>query len=175
MEQHKLQTMIDEATLQARVAEMGQEIRARYEGKPLTMIGVLKGSFLFLSDLVRHLDSNVNIEFLAVSSYSGTSSTGAVRMITDLKTDIVGRHCLVVEDIVDTGLTMQYLLRLLSARNPESLAVCTLLDKPSRRKTNVPVDFCGFSIQDRFVVGYGLDLDERYRNLRYIAEVLLDD
>ena len=167
--------MIDEATLQARVTEMGQEIRARYEGKPLTLIGVLKGSFLFLSDLVRHLDSNVNIEFLAVSSYSGTSSTGAVRMITDLKTDIAGRHCLVVEDIVDTGLTMQYLLRLLSARNPESLAVCTLLDKPSRRKTNVPVDFCGFSIQDRFVVGYGLDLDERYRNLRYIAEVLLDD
>jgi hypoxanthine phosphoribosyltransferase len=167
--------MIDEATLQARVEEMGQEIRARYEGKPLTLIGVLKGSFLFLSDLVRYLDSNVNIEFLAVSSYSGTSSTGAVRMITDLKTDIAGRHCLVVEDIVDTGLTMQYLLRLLSARNPESLAVCTLLDKPSRRKTNVPVDFCGFSIQDRFVVGYGLDLDERYRNLRYIAEVLLDD
>ena len=167
--------MIDEATLQARVAEMGQEIRARYEGKPLTIIGVLKGSFLFLSDLVRYLDSNVNIEFLVVSSYSGTSSTGAVRMITYLKTDIAGRHCLVVEDIVDTGLTMQYLLRLLSARNPESLAVCTLLDKPSRRKTNVPVDFCGFSIQDRFVVGYGLDLDERYRNLRYIAEVLLDD
>ncbi len=167
--------MIDEATLQARVAEMGQEIRARYEGKPLTIIGVLKGSFLFLSDLVRYLDSNVNIEFLVVSSYSGTSSTGAVRMITDLKTDIAGRHCLVVEDIVDTGLTMQYLLRLLSARNPESLALCTLLDKPSRRKTNVPVDFCGFSIQDRFVVGYGLDLDERYRNLRYIAEVLLDD
>jgi hypoxanthine phosphoribosyltransferase len=175
VEQHALQTMIDEATLQARVEEMGQEIRARYEGKPLTLIGVLKGSFLFLSDLVRYLDSNVNIEFLAVSSYSGTSSTGAVRMITDLKTDIAGRHCLVVEDIVDTGLTMQYLLRLLSARNPESLAVCTLLDKPSRRKTNVPVDFCGFSIQDRFVVGYGLDLDERYRNLRYIAEVLLDD
>jgi len=167
--------MIDEATLKARVEEMGQEIRARYEGKPLTVIGVLKGSFLFLSDLVRYLDSNVTIEFLAVSSYSGTSSTGAVRMITDLKTEIVDRHCLIVEDIVDTGLTMQYLLRLLSARNPASLAVCTLLDKPSRRKTNVPVDFCGFSIQDRFVVGYGLDLDERYRNLRYIAEVLLED
>ena len=175
MESHSLETMIDEATLQARIAEMGKEIQERYDGKPLTLIAVLKGSVLFLADLVRHLDSNVNMEFLAVSSYSGTSSTGAVRMITDLKTDIEGRHCLIVEDIVDTGLTMQYLLRLLAARNPASLAVCTLLDKPSRRKTNVPVDFCGFSIQDRFVVGYGLDLDEHYRNLRYIAEVLLDE
>ena len=175
MESHTLQTMIDEPKLQARIAEMGREIQDRYEGKPLTLIGVLKGSVLFLADLVRHLDSNVNMEFIAVSSYSGTSSTGAVRMITDLKTDIEGQHCLIVEDIVDTGLTMQYLLRLLAARNPASLAVCTLLDKPSRRKTNVPVDFCGFSIQDRFVVGYGLDLDERYRNLRYIAEVLLDE
>ena len=169
MESHTLQTMIDEPKLQARIAEMGREIQDRYEGKPLTLIGVLKGSVLFLADLVRHLDSNVNMEFIAVSSYSGTSSTGAVRMITDLKTDIEGQHCLIVEDIVDTGLTMSYLLKNLDSRSPASVKVCTLLEKPSRLKVEVPIHYKGFTIDDHFVVGYGLDYAQTMRNLPFIG------
>ena len=173
-ERQKLNIMISEEQLSRRIEELGAEIRERYNGEPVAVIGVLKGCFLFLADLCRHLHEDVTVDFLGLSSYSGTASTGVVRLTSDLKVDIQGKNVLIVEDIVDTGLTMQYLLKLLKTREPASLAVCTLLDKPSRRRAPVHVDFCGFSIQDRFVVGYGLDLDERYRNLPYIAEVLFD-
>ena len=172
--QQTLSVMISEDQLAERIKALGAEIQAHYNGEPVAVIGVLKGCFLFLADLCRHLHEDVTIDFLGLSSYSGTASTGVVRLTSDLKVDIQGKHVLIVEDIVDTGLTMQYLLKMLKTREPASLAVCTLLDKPSRRKAPVHVDFCGFSIQDRFVVGYGLDLDERYRNLPYIAEVLFD-
>ena len=173
-QQQTLKVMISEEELAERIQALGAEIQAHYKGQPVAVIGVLKGCFLFLADLCRELHEDVTVDFLGLSSYSGTASTGVVRLTSDLKVDIQGRHVLIVEDIVDTGLTMQYLLKMLKTREPASLAVCTLLDKPSRRKASVHVDFCGFSIQDRFVVGYGLDLDERYRNLPYIAEVLFD-
>jgi hypoxanthine phosphoribosyltransferase len=150
------------------VAELGAEISASTEG-PITVIGVLKGSVIFLADLLRQLDLDVCVEFLGVSSYRGTRSSGAVAITQDLRSDIQGKHCLVVEDIVDTGLTLDYLLRTLGARNPASLRVATLLDKPSRRKVTVPVDYVGFTIEDRFVVGYGLDFNQKFRNLPDIA------
>ena len=134
------------------------------------IIGVLKGSFVFMADLARAMGGDVKIEFLGVSSYhGGTRSTGVVRITQDLRHPIEGQHCLVVEDIVDTGLTMDYLLRMLQVRGPKSLKVVTLLDKPGNREIEVDVDFVGFTIPDEFVVGYGLDLGELYRNLPFIA------
>jgi hypoxanthine phosphoribosyltransferase len=163
--------LVDEASLQARVAELSQAISADYEGKDLVLICVLKGGVTFLTDLMRMLTIPHEIDFMAISSYGvgQRESSGAVRLIMDLKTDIAGRDVLLVEDIVDSGRTMDYLLRTLWARQPASLKVCTLLSKPSRRVVNVPLDYIGFEIPDEFVLGYGLDFDEKYRNLPHVA------
>jgi hypoxanthine phosphoribosyltransferase len=165
------QVLVDESTLQGRVTELGRSISADYQGKDLVLICVLKGAVTFLVDLMRHITIPHEIDFMAISSYGigQRESTGAVRLMLDLKADIEGRDVLIVEDIVDTGRTMDYLLRTLWARQPASLAICTLLSKPSRREVDVPLDYIGFEIPDRFVLGYGLDLDEKYRNLPYVG------
>lgn len=166
--------LIDSSRIAARITELGQEICAQYGGAgdksdPLVVVGVLKGSFLFMADLVRAIDLPVHCEFLGVSSYVGTRSSGAVQITQDLRADIEGKNVLLVEDIVDTGLTLEYLRRTLEARNPARLSVVSLLDKPSRRQVPVTVDLVGFEIPDLFVVGYGLDLDQLWRNLPYIG------
>ena len=163
--------LVDEETLQTRVKELGQIISAEYEDSDLILICVLKGGVAFLTDLMRHITVPHEIDFLAISSYGAgqRESTGAVRLIMDLKADIAGRDVLIVEDIVDSGRTMDYLLRTLGARQPASLRICTLLSKPSRREIDVPLDYIGFEIPNEFVLGYGLDLDEKYRNLPYVA------
>ena len=168
----RISTLIDEARIAARVRELGARIRADAGDAPITLVGVLKGSFLFLADLARAIEGPVTIEFLGVSSYhGGTHSTGAVQLTQDLRAPILGRYVVVVEDIVDTGLTLDYLLRMLRARDPGQLRVATLLDKPSRRQLPVEADYVGFTIPDVFVIGYGLDLDEFERNLPYVAVV----
>ncbi len=163
------QVLIDEERLRARITELGAEIRAAYGDDPIVCIGILKGSFIFMADLVRAIGGPVHCDFLGVSSYEGTESTGVVRITHDLRSNIEGAHVLIVEDIVDTGLTLDYILRTFRVRNVASLKVCALLDKPSRRTVDVPIDHLGFSIPDEFVIGYGLDLDELYRNLPYIG------
>jgi hypoxanthine phosphoribosyltransferase len=156
--------------LQRRVRELAEAISRDYAGRSLLLVGVLKGAVFFLSDLMRHIDIPVEVDFMAVASYgSATDSSGVVRILKDLDVVIEGRDVLIVEDIVDSGLTLQYLLRNLGSRNPASLQVCALLTKPERRKVELPVRYVGFEIPDRFVVGYGLDYAERYRNLPYVA------
>ena len=156
--------------LARRVRELGRQITADYEGRDLLLVGVLKGAVFFLSDLMRHIDVPCEVDFMAVASYgSSTDSSGVVRILKDLDTTLEGRHVLIVEDIVDSGLTLQYLLRTLQARNPASLEVCALLTKPDRRKVELPARYIGFEIPDRFAVGYGLDHAERFRNLPYIS------
>src|SRR5437764_2668884 len=156
--------------LQHRVAERGAEISRDYEGRNLVLVGVLKGAVFFLSDLMRHIEIPCEVDFMAVASYgSATDSSGVVRILKDLDAAIEDRDVLIVEDIVDSGLTLQYLLRNLGARNPASLEVCALLTKPARRKVDLPTRYVGFEIPDRFAIGYGLDLGERYRNLPYVA------
>jgi hypoxanthine phosphoribosyltransferase len=152
--------------VQKRVKEMGAEITRDYQGEELLVAGILKGAFIFMADLVRNIDGMVNIDFMDVSSYgASTETSGEVRIMKDLEGSIEGRHVLIVEDIVDTGLTLHYILSVLRQRNPKSLEVCTLLDKPSRRQSEVVAKYKGFAIPDKFVVGYGLDYAERYRNL----------
>ena len=166
----KFDVMISQDKIATRVREMGAKISKDFAGKQnLVVIGVLKGSFLFLADLVRHIEAPLTIDFLGVSSYAGTESTGVVKITHDLTKPIAGKHVLVVEDIVDTGLTLQYLVENLKTRNPASLKVACLLDKPSRAKVRVPLEYVGFTIDDEFVVGYGLDYDGLYRNLPHIA------
>ena len=166
----RTKTLIDEASLQARIQELGAQIRADYKGETITCIGILKGSFPFMADLIRAMEGPVKCEFLGVSSYMGkTSSSGEVRITHDLRQTIEGQHCLLIEDIIDTGLTMEFLLNILQVRKPASLKVASLLDKPANRKVNVDVDYVGFTIPDEFVIGYGLDLDELFRNLPYIG------
>ena len=162
--------------LQHRIRAMAEDIARDYEGKDLLLIGVLKGAFLFLADLMRHLDVGCEVDFMAVASYgSSTESSGVVRILKDLDAPLEGRHVLIVEDIVDSGLTLQYLLRTLEARGPASLEVCALLTKPSRRTVDLPVRYTGFEIPDKFAIGYGLDYAERYRNLPYVAALVLTD
>jgi hypoxanthine phosphoribosyltransferase len=162
--------LVDAGVLQRRVAELGEEISRDYAGRSLLLIGVLKGAVFFLSDLMRFIDIPVEVDFMAVASYgSATDSSGVVRILKDLDVVIAGRDVLIVEDIVDSGLTLQYLLRNLGSRDPGSLEVCALLTKPERRKVDLPTRYVGFEIPDRFVVGYGLDYAERYRNLPYVA------
>jgi len=155
--------------IQKRVEALALEIRADFPDD-LHVIAVLKGAFMFLSDLVRHTPGHVSMDFMAVSSYAkGTTTSGEVRLLKDLDTTLDGRHVVIVEDIVDTGLTLTYLQDILRARNPKSLRTACLLSKPSRRQVDVKVEYIGFTIEDRFVVGYGLDYAEQYRNLPYIA------
>jgi hypoxanthine phosphoribosyltransferase len=163
--------LIAEETLQARVAELGQAINTTYtdDDQPL-LVCVLKGAFMFLADLVRHLEMRHEVDFMEISSYgAGTVSSGVVRILLDLGQNIAGRHVLIVEDIVDSGNTLDYVTRNLQTRGPASLRVCTLLSKPSRREIDVPLDFVGFEVPDEFVIGYGLDFAEEYRNLPFIG------
>ncbi len=153
-----------------RVAELGEEIRNDYQGKELHLICVLNGAFMFMADLVRQIDLPLTMDFLAVSSYGeGTSSSGEVRLVKDLTHSLHGRHVLLVEDIVDTGLTMRYLLNYLEGHGPESVRVASLLSKPSRRRVEVPVHYLGFEIDDAYIYGYGLDVAHRYRNMPFIT------
>jgi len=168
------EVLISSAELQAKLDELGKRVAADYDGRDLLLVGVLKGAFVVMADFARRLDSEVSVDFMAVSSYgSSTRSSGVVRILKDLDTDIEGRHVLIVEDIVDSGLTLDWLLRNLRSRRPASLEVLALLTKPAARKIDVPIRYEGFAIDDRFVVGYGLDLAERYRNLPFIG-VLTD-
>ena len=165
-----LETLIDADAIQARVKELGAQISNDYAGRNPLLIGVLKGAFMFLSDLMRAIEIPLGIEFIAISSYGAEMRTsGEVRILKDLDVAIEGRHILVVEDIVDTGLTLSYLLANLKSRGAETVKLAALLDKYERREKQVPIDYLGFKIPDRFVVGYGLDFAERYRNLPYIA------
>ena len=164
------EVLVSAEDLQRRVRELGEQISRDYAGRPLLLVGVLKGAVFFLSDLMRFIDIPVEIDFMAVASYgSATDSSGVVRILKDLDAAIEGRDVLIVEDIVDSGLTLQYLLRNLGSRNPRTLEVCALLVKPARRKVELPSRYVGFEIEDRFVVGYGLDYGERYRNLPFVA------
>ncbi len=156
--------------IQNKVAELGQQITADYEGKNPFVVGVLKGCFVFMADLIRKIDTVCDLDFMSVSSYgSGTTTTGAVRITKDLNRDIQGRHVLIVEDILDSGITLSYLKKYLESREPASVKICTLLDKPARRKSEIKADYVGFECPDAFIVGYGLDYAERYRNLPYIG------
>jgi hypoxanthine phosphoribosyltransferase len=162
--------LVPAEALQQRVRELAGDVSRDYEGKDLVLIGVLKGAVFFLSDLMRHLTIPCEVDFMAVASYgSATKSSGVVRILKDLDAVIEGRDVLIIEDIVDSGLTLQYLLRNLGARNPGSLEVCALLTKPERRKVDLPTRYVGFEIPNRFAIGYGLDHAERYRNLPYVA------
>ncbi|WP_027005837.1 hypoxanthine phosphoribosyltransferase [Conexibacter woesei] len=156
--------------LKQKVREIGQQISADYAGKDLLLVCVLKGAVFFLADLMRHIEIPCEVDFMAVSSYgSETDSSGVVRILKDLDRPIAGRDVLIVEDIVDSGLTLQYLMRNLGSRKPASLEVCALLTKPDRRKVELPTRYVGFEIPDKFAIGYGLDVAERYRNLPYVA------
>ena len=162
--------LIDEAALSAKVAELGAEISADYEGRDLLLIGVLKGAVFFMADLMRHLRVPCEVDFMAISSYGdSTDSSGVVRILKDLDINMEGRHVLVVEDIIDSGLTLSYLMRNLESREPATLEVCALLTKPERRRVDLPIRYVGFEIPNRFAIGYGLDHGQRYRNLRYVA------
>ncbi len=162
--------LVSEQELQARVRELGAAISRDYAGRGLLLVGVLKGAVFFLSDLMRFIEIPVEVDFMAVASYgSATDSSGVVRILKDLDAAIEDRDVLIVEDIVDSGLTLQYLLRNLGSRNPRTLEVCALLTKPARRKVELQAKYVGFEIEDKFVVGYGLDYAERHRNLPFVA------
>lgn len=162
--------LLNEAEIAAKVKELGEQITRDYQGKNLLVVGILKGAVIFMSDLVREIKTPLGIDFMAVSSYgASTESSGVVRIMKDLERSIEEYHILIVEDIIDTGLTLKYLVENLHSRGPQSVKVCTLLDKPSRRKVEVRADYNGFSIPDEFVVGYGLDFSERFRHLPYIG------
>src|SRR5436305_1491857 len=164
------EVLVSADELQRRVAELGEEISRDYAGRSLLLVGVLKGAVFFLSDLMRYIEIPVEVDFMAVASYgSATDSSGVVRILKDLDAAIEDRDVLIVEDIVDSGLTLQYLMRNLGSRNPRTLEVCALLTKPERRKVDLPTRYVGFEIPNRFVVGYGLDFDERHRNLPFVA------
>ncbi len=172
----KLKVLITREELAAKVKELGQRISKDYEGKELLLVGVLKGGFMFLADLVREITIDVNIDFISCSSYgNSTVSSGIVRILKDIDYDITGKHVLLVEDLIDTGLTLTYLKDLFMAKHCASVKICTILDKPSRRKVDLQVDYQGIIIPDKFVVGYGLDYAEKYRNLPevYVVEYKL--
>ncbi len=163
--------LVSEEELKAKVAELGAQISADYEGKDLLLVSILKGAVVFMADLMRAVTIPCGIDFMVVSSYGGanTSSTGLVKIIKDLDQDLSGKDVLIVEDILDTGITLSHLMPMLQMRKPNSLRLCTILSKPSRRKADIEPDYCGFEVPDEFVVGYGLDYDEKYRNLPYVG------
>jgi len=170
MNRSDLDVLIDEATLAKRIAELGRQISEEYQDKDLALVAILKGSFMFLADISRAISVECTTDFLGLSSYGHrTSSSGVVQITSDLSAPIEGRDVLVIEDIIDTGLTMRYLLENLNTRKPKSLKICTLLHKPSRQKVEVPIDYVGFTIDDHFVIGYGLDYEDRFRNVPYIG------
>lgn len=162
--------LIEEESLQNKVKELGAKITEDYRDKDLLLICVLKGAVVFVSDLMKRINLPIEVDFMAVSSYgTDTKSSGVVRILKDLNKGIEGKHVLIVEDIIDSGLTLSYLIENLKARGPESVEICTILDKPERRKTNISIKYTGFQVPDEFVVGYGLDYAEKYRNLPYVA------
>ncbi|MGD0122850.1 MAG: hypoxanthine phosphoribosyltransferase [Candidatus Limnocylindrales bacterium] len=165
------EVLLTEEQIEAKVAELGRQISADYDGRELTLVSVLKGSLPFMADLMRRISLPLRIDLMEVSSYGGTSteSSGLVRILKDLSAPIDGRDVLIVEDIIDTGLTLNYLIRYLKGKNPHSIKVCSLLNKPARRLVEIPLDYVGFEIPDAFVVGYGLDFGEVYRNLRFVG------
>ena len=170
IEQDLLKVLISEEELQERIKELGREITDDYSGKDLVVVSVLKGSIMFMADLLRRIDTHVEIDFMVVSSYgAGVVSTGAVKMLKDVFLSIENKDVLIVEDILDTGRTLHYIKDYLGGRKPNSIKICTLLDKPERREADIAADYVGFIVPDEFVVGYGLDFDERYRNLPYIG------
>ena len=176
-EKYLQEILIDEATLQARIAELGQQLNIDYaDCDDLLLLCILKGGVMFLTDLSRHVDVPHAIDFMAASSYGAgvRQSAGSVRIDMDLKTDVSGKHVIVVEDIIDSGHTLNFVMKTLNAREPESLRLCTLLNKQSRREVNIHVDYIGFEIENKFVFGYGLDLDEKFRNLPFIGVVNQD-
>lgn len=180
MKKHHVDILISEQDVRSRIAELGQEITNFYQHKnihtPLVVVGLLRGSFMFMADLVREIHLPVEIDFMTTSSYGNAmNSNHDVRISKDLDGDIKGKHVLIVEDIIDTGYTLQKVRDILNLREPSSLTICTLLDKPSRREVDVPVDWVGFTIPDEFVVGYGIDYAQRHRNLSYIGKVILDE
>lgn len=161
-----IEVLIPHEQIQARIAELGAQITADYTGRSIVLVGVLKGSFMFLADLVRHIDLPVRIEFIGTKSYEGTTTSGQVQLTKDLDKPIQDEDVLLVEDIIDTGLTLNYLRHIMSQRAPRSLKIASFLDKPSRRRIAVEGDYIGFTIEDKFVIGYGLDFQQQYRNLR---------
>jgi len=170
------QPLLEEQAIRTRVRELGKQISVDYEGKELLLVGILKGAFIFMADLIRQIEVPVTVDFVVVSSYgASTESSGVVRIDKDLEKGIEGKHVLIVEDIIDTGLTLNYLKHNLETRGPASVRICALLDKPSRRKVSVEADYLGFSIADEFVVGYGLDFAERHRHLPYVAVLSADE
>jgi hypoxanthine phosphoribosyltransferase len=168
----QLEVLFNAAQIQHRVRELGDQIRKDYEGKDLVLVTVLKGACIFVADLARQIDLPLAMDFIGLSSYGeATESSGVVKITSDLTKPIEGKHVIVVEDIVDTGLTMRYLLDNLMTRHPASVKICSLLSKPSRARTKITIDYCGFTVPDLFVIGYGLDAAEKYRNLPYIGVV----
>lgn len=164
--------MFTEEQIREKVIELGKQIENDYKGEEVLVVGILKGANVFTCDLIRQIDLDVKIDFMSVSSYgSGTESSGTIRILKDLDTDIKGRNVLIVEDIIDSGRTLSNLVKELQIREPKSLKLCTLLDKPSRRVVDVDVEYVGFEIEDKFIVGYGIDYAEKYRNLPYIGIV----
>ena len=179
MKKHHVDILISEADVRSRITELGAEITHFYQQQAidkLIVVGLLRGSFMFMADLVRELKLPVEVEFMTTSSYgAGMTSNHDVKISKDLEGDIRNEHVLIVEDIIDTGYTLETVRGILNLRDPASLAICTLLDKPSRREVEVPVEWIGFSIPDEFVVGYGIDYAQRYRNLGYIGKVVIDE
>lgn len=175
---HTVEVMISEAEIKSRVAELGKQISDHYRdsGSEMVLVGLLRGSFMFMADLCRTIDVSHEVDFMTASSYgNGTSSTRDVKILKDLDEDIRGKDVLIVEDIIDSGNTLSKVRELFSLRGPKSLAICTLLDKPSRREVDVPVEYVGFAIPDEFVVGYGIDYAQRYRHLPYVGKVVMLD
>ncbi|MGL4642497.1 MAG: hypoxanthine phosphoribosyltransferase [Cetobacterium sp.] len=170
---YTIEKMISEGDLQARVREVAKEIERDYKGKDLICVGLLKGSIMFMADLLKNVEMDLAMDFMKVSSYhGGTDSTGVVKILKDVDADLTGKDVLIIEDIIDTGLTLESVKKFLMSKQPNSLKVCSLLDKPSRRKVEMVGEYIGFEIPDEFVVGYGLDYDELYRNLPYIGKVV---
>ncbi|CEI73841.1 MULTISPECIES: hypoxanthine phosphoribosyltransferase [Romboutsia] len=166
------EVLLTEEQIAKKVEEIAKQIEKDFKGEELLVVGILKGASVFVSDLIRKIDLDVNIDFMSVSSYGkSTESSGVVKILKDLDVNIEGKNVLVVEDIIDSGLTLSKLVDVLQTRNPKTLKLCTLLDKPERRKANIPVDYVGFTIEDNFIVGYGIDWAEKYRNLPYIGIV----
>ncbi len=173
---YHIETMLSEEEVDKRIKEIGEQISRDYEGKSVHLVCVLKGGSFFLCELAKRISVPVSLDFMSVSSYGGgTSSSGIVRIVKDLDEPLEGKHVIVIEDIVDSGRTLSYLLEMLGDRKPASMKLCTLLDKPDRRVVDVHVDYTGFQIPDEFVVGYGLDYDQKHRNLPYIGKVVFDN
>ena len=165
----EINVLINKSRLENRIEEMAKQIEKDYEGKDIVFIGILKGSVMFMTELAKNIKNNVEMDFMDVSSYEGTESSGDVRINSDIRNSIKGKDVIIVEDIIDTGRTLTYLIEYLKQKNPNSLKIATMLSKPSRRIMELNVDYIGFSINDEFVVGYGLDYNEKYRNLPYIG------